>query len=118
MTDHLECIQLNSDWLNCYVAKGMSCLIPRWLCKHKNNRSLSQTKAMSTQQKLSVLLIKDKQTMISHLEKGKKGTNLALKFKISKQQISDICKNKEKTLKLSNNIEMSEGLKIHKILTV
>ena len=73
---------------------------------------------MSTQQKQSVLSIKDKQTMISHLDKGEKGANLALKFKISKQQISDICKNKEKTLKLTDSIDMSEGLTIHKILTV
>ena len=73
---------------------------------------------MFTQQKQSVLSIKDKQTMISHLDKGEKGANLALKFKISKQQISDIRKNKEKTLKLTDSIEMSEGLKIHKILTV
>ena len=73
---------------------------------------------MSTQQKQSVLSINDKQTMISHLDKGEKGANLALKFKISKQQISDIRKNKEKTLKLTDSIEMSEGLKIHKILTV
>ena len=73
---------------------------------------------MSTQQKQSVLSIKDKQTMISHLDKGEKGANQALKFKISKQQISDIRKNKEKTLKLTDSIEMSEGLKIHKILTV
>ena len=73
---------------------------------------------MSTQQKQSVLSIKDKQTMISHLDKGEKGANLALRFKISKQQISDIRKNKEKTLKLTDSIEMSEGLKIYKILTV
>ena len=73
---------------------------------------------MSTQQKQSVLSIKDKQTMISHLDKGEKGANLALKFKISKQQISDIRKNKEKTLKLTDSIEMSKGLKIQKILTV
>ena len=73
---------------------------------------------MSTQQKQSVLSIRDKQTMISHLDKGERGANLAIKFKISKQQISDIPKNKEKTLKLTDSIEMSEGLKIHKILTV
>ena len=73
---------------------------------------------MSTQKKYSVLSIKDKQTMISHLDKGEKGANLAIKFKISKQQISDIRKNKEMTLKLTDSIEMSEGLKIHKILTV
>ena len=73
---------------------------------------------MSTQQKQSVLSIKDKQTMISHLDKGEKEANLAIKFKISKQQISDIRKNKEKTVKLTDSIEMSEGFKIHKILTV
>ena len=73
---------------------------------------------MSTQQKQSVLSMKDKRTMISHLDKGEKGANLAIKFKISKQQISDIHKNKEKTLKLTDSIEMSEGLNIHKILTL
>ena len=73
---------------------------------------------MSTQQKQSVLSMKDKRAMISHLDKGEKGANLAIKFKISKQQISDIRKNKEKTLKLTDSIEMSEGLNIHKILTL
>ena len=34
--------------------------------------------------------------MISHLDKGEKGANLEIKFKISKQQISDIRKNKER----------------------
>ena len=101
----------------CYVAKGMPCLIPHWLCKHKINQSQTQIAAMSTQRKLfSVLLIKDKQTNISHLEKGKKGTNLALEFNISKQQISDICKNKETILKFTDSIEMSKGLEIHKYL--
>ena len=49
--------------------------------------------------------MKPKQTNISHLEKSEKGTNLALKFKISKQQISDIRKNKEKILKFSDSVE-------------
>ena len=60
---------------------------------------------MSMQWKQSVISIKDKQTIISHLEKSEKGTNLALKFKISKQQISDIRKNKEKILKFSDSVE-------------
>ena len=64
------------------------------------------------QWKQSVILIKDKQTIISHLEKSEKETNLALKFKISKQQISDIRKNKEKILKFTNTVETSVGLKI------
>ena len=42
------------------------------------------------------------------LEKGEKGTNLALEFKISKQQISDICKNQEKILKFTDKFKMSE----------
>ena len=94
----------------------MPCLIPHWLCKHKINQSQTQIAAMSTQRKQSVLLIKEKQTIISHLEKGKKGTNLALEFNISKQQISDICKNKETILKFTDSIEMSKGLEIHKYL--
>ena len=67
---------------------------------------------MSMQWKQSVISIKDKQTIISHLEKSEKGTNLALKFKISKQQISDIRKNKEKILKFTDSVETSVGLKI------
>ena len=66
---------------------------------------------MSTKRKQSVLSIKDKQIIISRLDKGEKGTNLALEFDISKQQISDICKNKDKILKFTDNIETSEGLK-------
>ena len=68
------------------------------------------------QQKRSVLSVRDKQMIISCLEKGKKGTNLALKFKISKQQISDIHINKEKILKFMDSVETSEGLKTHKYL--
>ena len=65
-----------------------------------------------TRRKRSVLLTNDMQTIISPLEQGEKGTtNLALEFKISKQQISGIRKNKEKVLKFTDSIEMSEGLK-------
>ena len=59
---------------------------------------------MSVQWKQSVISIKDKQTIISHLEKSENGTNLAPKFKISKQQISDIRKNKE-ILKFSDSVD-------------
>ena len=61
--------------------------------------------------KQSVLSLKDKQIIISLLDKGEKGTNLALEFGISNQQISDIRKNKDKILKFTDNIETSEGLK-------
>ena len=39
---------------------------------------------------------KDKQIIISRFDEGEKGTNLALEFGISKQQISDVRKNKDK----------------------
>ena len=54
--------------------------------------------------------------IISHLEKGEKGTNLALKFKISKQHITDKRKNKEKIMKFTDSVDTNEGLKIHKYL--
>ena len=41
---------------------------------------------MSTKQKRAVLSIKDKQIIISRLDKGEKGTDLAQEFGISKQQ--------------------------------
>ena len=44
------------------------------------------------------------------MDKGEKGTNLAQEFGISKQQISDIRKNKDKILKFTDSIETSEGL--------
>ena len=44
-----------------------------------------------TKRKWSVLLTKDKQTIISPLEKGEKGTtNLALEFKISASSRSQV----------------------------
>ena len=43
---------------------------------------------MSTKRKGAILSIKDKQIIISRLDKGEKGTNLAQEFDIGKQQIS------------------------------
>ena len=66
---------------------------------------------MSTKRKRAVLSIKDKQIIISRLDKGEKGTNLAQEYSISKQQISDIRKDNDKNLKSTDNIDTSEGLK-------
>jgi len=66
---------------------------------------------MSTKQKRVVLLIKNKQIIVSRLDKGEKGTNLAQEFGLSKQQISDIRKNKEEILKFTDSIKTSAGLK-------
>jgi len=75
------------------------------------DRKLKLIKNMSTKQKRAVLSITDKQIIISCLDKGEKGTNLAQEFGISKQQISDIWKNKDKILKFTDSIKTSEGLK-------
>ena len=45
------------------------------------------------------------------LEKGEKGTNLSAEYGVSKQQISDIHKNKETSMKFANIFETSKGLK-------
>ena len=65
---------------------------------------------MSTKRK-QVLSFKEKQIIISHWDKKEKGTNLAQEYGISKQQISDIQKNKDKILKSTDSIDTSEGLK-------
>ena len=65
---------------------------------------------MSTKRK-QVISIKEKQIIISHWDKKQKGTNLAQEYGISKQQISDIRKNKDKILKSTDSIDTSEGLK-------
>ena len=66
---------------------------------------------MSTKRKRAIRSIKDKQIIISRLDKGETGTNLAQEFGISKQQISDIRENKDKILKFTDSIETSEWLK-------
>ena len=63
---------------------------------------------MSTKRKRAIRSIKDKQIIISRLDKGETGTNLAQEFGISKQQISDIRENKDKILKFTDSIETSE----------
>ena len=45
------------------------------------------------------------------MDKGEKGTNLAQEFAITKRQISDIRKNKDKISKFTDSIKTSEGLK-------
>ena len=58
-----------------------------------------------------VQVIKDKQSIIVRLEKGEKGTNLSAEYGVSKQQISDIRKNKETSMMFADILETSEGLK-------
>ena len=51
------------------------------------------------------------------LEKGGKGTNLSAEYGVSKQQISDIHKNKETSMKFADILETSERVK-RKLLKV
>ena len=51
------------------------------------------------------------------LEKGEKGTNLSAEYGVRKQQISDIRKNKETSMKFADILETSERVK-RKLLKV
>ena len=66
---------------------------------------------MWTKRKCSILTIQDKQSIILGLEKGEKGTSLSSEYGVSKQQISDIHKNKDKIMKFADNLESDHGLK-------
>ena len=71
------------------------------------NKQASVTIIMSLRRKGFVLSIKDKQSISLRLEKGEKGTNLSAEYGVSKQQISDIRKNKERIMKFADNLETS-----------
>ena len=66
---------------------------------------------MSQKRKRSVLSIEDKQTIINRLDKGEKGPQLVIEYGISKQQLSDIRKNREKIKKFADSLETQQGLK-------
>ena len=76
---------------------------------------------MSLKCKRAVFSIKDKIYRLFfrlvQLEKGEKGTNLSTEYGVSKQQISDICKNKETSMKFADILETSERVK-RKLLKV
>ena len=72
---------------------------------------------MSLRRKQSIFSIKNKQSIIVRLEKGGKGTNLSAEYGVSKQQISDIHKNKETSMKFADILETSKRVK-RKLLKV
>ena len=87
-----------------------SIILPRWLCKHKTNQSivnsnLSHVYATKAVHSLVKGLAND---YVTFGERNK--INLAPMFEISKQQISDISKNKDEILKFVDSLEMSEGV--------
>ena len=68
--------------------------------------------SLSLKYKRSIFLIKDKQSIIVRLEKEKKEPICQLNnYGVSKQQISDIGKNKETSMKFADILETSERVK-------
>ena len=100
------CVQLISDWPNCFFATWISCLISSFPLGHVNTRAIVRKLKSKT-----CLSIKDKQIIMSCLDKGEKGTNLAQEYSISKQQILDVRKDKDKNLKSTDSMDTSKGLK-------
>ena len=102
------------DWLNCFVAKGISCLSSSFCVGDVNTRAIDhklKSKTCLRSESKPFYRLKISQIIISGLDKGEKGTNLAQEFVISKQQISDMRKNKDKILKFTDSSETSKGLK-------
>ena len=58
-----------------------------------------------------MLSTKVKHATFSPLEKGEKAVNIVSEFEISKQQVSDILKNRENVKGFADNFKTSSGLK-------
>ena len=65
----------------------------------------------SAKRKRTVLPVKGKQAIIRRLEKGEKAADLVSEYGVSRQQISDIRKSREKIMKFVDNMESDKGLK-------
>ena len=91
--------RMSSDWLR--VALLLS-EISRSIGSFGEQATLRHeclfTIIMSMKRKRSVLSIKDKQAIILRLEKEEKETNSSTEYGVSKWQISDIRKSKEKIM--------------------
>ena len=95
----MQNFRMSSDWLR--VALLLS-EISRSIGSFGKQATLRHeclfTIIMSLKRKRSVLSIKDKQAIILRLEEEEKGTNLSAEYGVSKRQISDIRKSKEKIM--------------------
>ena len=78
-------------WLPCMVCKTNKLASRTFIHDHH----VFETQAI-------FFLMKDKQSIIGQLEKGEKGVNLSAEYGISKQQISDIRRNKETSVKFAD----------------
>ena len=89
---------MSSDWLRVAlllseISRSIGSFSKQAILRHKCLFII-----MSLKRKRSVLSTKDKQAIILRLEKEEKGTNLSAEYGISKWQISDILKSKEKIM--------------------
>ena len=88
---------MSSDWLRvALLLREISCPIGSFGKQATLRHECLFTIIMSSKRKRSVLSIKEKQAIILRLEKEEKGTNLSPEYGVSKRQISDIRKSKEK----------------------
>ena len=105
-------IQMSSDWLR--VAKLLSEISRSttfyWLARRgMQNKQASIANVYS---RSSCLWSTSDPffSIIGRLEKGEKGTSFLAEYGVSKQQISDILKNKETSMKFADILETSEIL--------
>ena len=89
---------MSSDWLRVAlllseISRSIGSFSEEAALRHE---CLFTIRIMSLKRKRSVLSIKDKRAIILQLEKEEKGTNLSAEYGVSKRQISDIRKSKEK----------------------
>ena len=90
---------MSSDWLRvAFLLREISRSIGSFSKQATLHHKCLFTIIMSLKRKQSVLSIKEKQAIILRLEKEEKGTNLSAEYGISKRQISDIRKSKQKIM--------------------
>ena len=90
---------MSSDWLRvALLLNGISRSIGSFGKQATLRHECLFTIIMSLKHKRSILSIKEKQAIILQLEKEEKGTNLSAEYGVSKRQISDIRKSKEKIM--------------------
>ncbi|CAH0518860.1 unnamed protein product [Peronospora belbahrii] len=83
-----------------------------------DNITLAHAHSVSTKRKRVVLSIHDKQQVLQLLESGEQPIAIAREFGISRQQVSDIKKNKERILAFCTNAKCISKLKCKTIKSV
>ena len=108
-------IQISSVWLRVtlLLSEISHSTTFNWLTRRgMQNKQASVANFIHDHHVFEAQVIKDRQSIIVRLEKGEKGTNLSAEYGVSKQQISDIRKNKETSMMFPDILETSEEAKI------